>query len=306
MAGWRAQQRGGGHHVRGALRVRMPHQREWCVPCLPKRVASRHARHGLTFASPPTEPGLFTSQRADGIMGLSRSCAFDAPPLPPPPLACRGACTGCGACLTPARVNGCCVATAETIISKLHSSGKLDNYMFSMCLTLDGGVFNLGDDDTRLHSAPMKFTGSQRSGKCVPAALTFACVGGSTSLAYVPSLVSSHSFWKVVLESVQVEGQSGTFTDSRANSGQGTIVDSGTSFGYLPSGMFSKVLKEIKHYCSSSSKCKGTSTLARCEATLPPVVRVVEVALSTLNALSLTLVIVWQAPMCRKSRCATR
>ena len=102
------------------------------------------------------------------------------------------------------------------------------------------------------------------------------------------------SFWKVVLESVQVEGQSGTFTDSRANSGQGTIVDSGTSFGYLPSSMFSKVLHQIKSYCASSSKCKGQS--ASC-----PVHR----RQWWLQCDAHRGLVLYQAHTCPRSRCAT-
>ena len=128
-----------------------------------------------------------------------------------------------------------CPDTADTIVHKLYASHKLDKNMFSMCLTLTGGVFNLGDDDASLHKAPMKFTGSQTLG----------------------------SFWKVTLKSVQVEGSSTATTDASANSGQGTIVDSGTSFGYLPAKMYNAVVAQVTSFCRQSGKCKGTGACCR-------------------------------------------
>lgn len=125
------------------------------------------------------ENGLFTSQLADGIMGLGRD--------------------------------------GKSIIAALRSSQRLDKQLFGMCLSLNGGALTLGGIDTSLHTGELKwqaFTG--RTG-----------------------------FYTVATGALRVGNN--VVKSSAATA----IVDSGTSFTYLPGAHYAAFMAAIKPAAAS-------------------------------------------------------
>lgn len=49
------------------------------------------------------------------------------------------------------------VVAANTMLAALHSEGKLDRNLFSVCLLPTGGHLSIGDVNTTGHLSPMKF-----------------------------------------------------------------------------------------------------------------------------------------------------
>lgn len=102
-------------------------------------------------------------------------------------------------------------------LQTLHNQNKLSNFLFTMCLADEDGRMSFGEVDTRLHDGPLAYTPLHGSG-----------------------------FYTVTVTGMNVAG-SNVFSSS-LNRGQGTIVDSGTSFTYLPTDVFSAVKSSITTY----------------------------------------------------------
>ncbi len=68
----------------------------------------------------------------------------------------------------------------DSLIHTLYTSGKLNEHVFAMCLSFDGGVFSLGGYDSRLHLSTLQWT----------------------------PLTSSRNFYTVHVSSVTIDGHS--------------------------------------------------------------------------------------------------
>ena len=106
------------------------------------------------------------------------------------------------------------------------SSSKILKKTFSLCLSFFGGAMTFGVVETRLHTAPIKW-----------AALT------ATGF-YVTSITG----WKL-------NGQ--TSIDAGGFNSPHTIVDSGTTFTYVPAGAFRSLTSHINQFCEGAGKCDG-------------------------------------------------
>ena len=127
---------------------------------------------------------------------------------------------------------------ARSYAVRLWQSGKLATNVFSLCFHMNGGAMSLGGFDPRLH-------GGQSA--------------DSAGLVWAHNPTTSSPFYRVVVEDIRIEGTS-VGSSNRLNQGQGSIVDSGTTFTYLPSGAFNGVKTKMTQWCSGGSgRCKGRS-----------------------------------------------
>lgn len=138
------------------------------------------------FGCHTSENGLFLSQLADGIMGLSPD--------------------------------------TSTLIGALHAANKLDHNLFTMCVLPFGGVMNIGDMDEALHTSPVQYTP-----------------------------FTSSTFYHVSVTAVALSNG----VNISPNTVMRAIVDSGTSFTYLPPSQFHALVSQITTYCTNLPYCIG-------------------------------------------------
>jgi len=142
------------------------------------------------------EGGLFVTQEADGIMGLGQGDL--------------------------------------SVTRALWASSKLQQNMFSLCLSFSGGALTMGAMDPRLHSGPIAWAKMSLGGFYV-VTVTGCDIAGASCLA-------------------------GDFNSPH------TILDSGTTFTYVPSPAYQRIRDQIHSWCGfSADRCHGTVTTVQNE-----------------------------------------
>ena len=100
--------------------------------------------------------------------------------------------------------------TAETLVPKLTAAGLLAHKSFAMCFAGDGGTLALGGAAPHLHSSEMEFAYLHQMGL----------------------------FWGVTFKDLLIDGTTIGAASAFAAFGSGsTIVDSGTTYTYIPTSL---------------------------------------------------------------------
>ena len=133
-----------------------------------------------------------------------------------------------------------------SIIPALISSGALDAPLFSLCLELDGGAMTLGAIDTALHLGPPQWGPLSTAGFYVVQVNAITLVPSAAALGGPPSAVNG---WGLS------SPQAAQLPFVSMNSPH-TIVDSGTSFTYVPTDVFNALVAAVESYCSGG-RCVG-------------------------------------------------
>ena len=128
----------------------------------------------------------------------------------------------------------------RTIVDSLRDHHGLKEDVFSLCLSYKGGAFVLGGYNASLHVDP------------------------KASVAWEPFLTTSN-FFEVKMTDIRVGGVSiglDTVSLNGGSSGGGWIVDSGTTFTWVPSRVFGKMQRQYESTCSGQGHCEGAVTYA--------------------------------------------
>jgi hypothetical protein len=98
----------------------------------------------------------------------------------------------------------------DSIYEQFYRSGAIKNRIFSQCLSSSGGSLVFGGVDLALNTTP---------------------------LIYTPVRNYGHQYWSVFLESIDVNGDVLSVDSDIYNDNRGCVLDSGTTFVYLPSAV---------------------------------------------------------------------
>lgn len=192
----------------------------------------------FVFGCHTTERGLFPAQRADGIMGLSQ---HGAARLSQPRRVGRD--------LTPTR-------PAPTLVSTLHKAGKLDDDVFALCLRPEGGRFAVGGVRADLHRAAMRWVPLATKGRAAyfKVDLTDITVGGASigASSSVYQSCDGSPCSPCVLLSLHLTPACA----AHHRRGYGAILDSGTTFTYVPSAVMKALRSAVTAYCTGRGSCQ--------------------------------------------------
>lgn len=119
----------------------------------------------------------------------------------------------------------------RTIVSVLQKAKALLNFTFSLCFTESGGQLMIGGYNVTQQTRP-------------PVWLT---------------LQQSSSMYNVQLNSMEVGGEKLNVPSSSYTHGTGCIVDSGTTFTYLPSQAHTLTISAINRACTGNANCTRKS-----------------------------------------------
>lgn len=135
------------------------------------------------------EDNLFVTQEADGIMGLGQG--------------------------------------STSFVRQLWDSGKLTENVFSLCLTMDGGAFTIGEIDHSLHLSPVQWAKMSLSG-----------------------------FYQVHVNGMAVDGTNIPVERMKGPTNS-AILDSGTTFTYVPNETYNAIRAAIDSFCAKPGNCIG-------------------------------------------------
>lgn len=115
---------------------------------------------------------------------------------------------------------------SRSFVHELVVAGKLPRPMFSLCLHMDGGVMTLGGIDGSLHGGCVRWARMWDTG-----------------------------YYGVDIAAFTLEGRA--LPTQYFNAPQRTIVDSGTTFSYIPPASFSALVAAIDDICGQTGRCRG-------------------------------------------------
>jgi hypothetical protein len=180
------------------------------------------------------EGGLFTTQDADGIMGLGQADENSA------------------------------------IMRAMWKSGVLSSNIFSLCLSFSGGALTVGGVDSRLHYAYSTSPSSSPPRMLKESSLMrnqrrLHGDGAASPGPLIPTTtrwaqMTIPGFYEVSVKSVVMDKSSINIPHDGFSSPR-TILDSGTTFTYIPHLAYEALRQAITSYCmvDSLSRCVGQS-----------------------------------------------
>jgi hypothetical protein len=135
-----------------------------------------------------------------------------------------------------------------SIVPALWVGGKLAKHVFSLCMALQGGALTLGAMDPALHAAPPAWAAMSTSGFYVVSVAGFALTAYGSPVAAVTRTFS-------VAHDIGAAGFNSPHT----------ILDSGTTFTYVPSVAYNALRSAIATFCATPGNCRGSVESVRGE-----------------------------------------
>lgn len=150
-----------------------------------------------------------------------------------------------------------------SIIPALIASGDLAAPLFSLCLSFVGGAMTLGAVDAGLHTAPLQWGPLSAGNYYVVRVEGVSLVPSPSALGGPPGAGNDWGRGSALTKRLPAGGMNSPHT----------IVDSGTSFTYVPSETFNALRGAIQEFCGGGAgRCAGSPTVIRHESlcyTLP-------------------------------------
>ena len=118
----------------------------------------------------------------------------------------------------------------HNFIDILYKSGAIKTKLFSLCFAQLGGVFNIGEINTKIHKE---------------------------NISYVPMLLDRGKYFGLTIKSIAVNDKNiECFSSSKYN----VFIDSGTTISYFKAEIFDEILKIMKEECKKFDKENACGT----------------------------------------------
>jgi hypothetical protein len=120
------------------------------------------------------------------------------------------------------------IGPGSNLIKHLHDVHKLETYVFAICVDKDNGRFSVGGYAEKLHEGEIQWT----------------------------TLSSNFGHYTNFVQSIEVVGgKTAIFEEGD----QDTLIDSGTTYTYLPGSKFEKLKTIFETACKENGKCNGAT-----------------------------------------------
>eukprot|EP00923_Selenidium_pygospionis_P054654 GHVN01095235.1.p1 GENE.GHVN01095235.1~~GHVN01095235.1.p1 ORF type:complete len:575 (-),score=65.09 GHVN01095235.1:281-1855(-) len=174
------------------------------------------------------ETKLFTTQKANGIMGVSYP---------------KG-------------------GRQTTIMDVLFGDGAINTAVFAICLADDGGILSVGGFDSTIHVPSQSFGGVTRvllessdqaeaDNKPIEQDETVRILGAN-DVEVAWAQVRSKSSYTIEISEMTFNGRK--LGGNKKEFGS-TVVDSGTTYSYFPPHVFKRMAEEMEDVCSKDKRC---------------------------------------------------
>lgn len=124
--------------------------------------------------------------------------------------------------------------TGHTVLNALRDHHQLKHDIYTLCVSRKGGFFSVGGYQTSRHRGPIVWT---------------------------PNASPGGKYYRVKITDFAINGASihPTSNDLKSTSG-GALVDSGTTFTYVPYNLFNKLKAAFNEYCKRPGKCAAKNS----------------------------------------------
>lgn len=145
----------------------------------------------------------------------------------------------------------------DGIIPALVASGGLAKPIFSLCLAFLGGAMTLGAIDSGLHLAPPQWGPLSVSNFYVVRVTALTLVPSPALINGTPSDANGWGLASPLAQALPADGMNSPHT----------IVDSGTTFTYVPSDTFRALVSAVTAFCGGGpGRCLGQTVSIRSES----------------------------------------